>query len=167
MAVADHARPDLVAHAHVTRADFEDVATELRELLGAKLVAYLGGVTETRAVNQWAEGERTPGDDVQQRLRFALRVALPIANADSPKIAQAWFQGLNPQLDDRSPARLLREGELDEIGPAIVAAERALLIGGRRPGCRWCGRTARCTGSAASRTRGRSPRGRTPGPTTR
>ena len=103
---------------------------ELRELLGAKLVAYLGGVGETRAVHQWAEGERTPSDEVQQRLRFALRVALPIANADSPKIAQAWFQGLNPQLDDRSPARLLREGELDEVGPAIVAAERAFLIGG-------------------------------------
>ena len=63
-------------------------------------------------------------------MRFALRVALPIATADSPKIAQAWFQGLNPQLDDRSPARLMRDGELDEVGPAIVAAERAFLIGG-------------------------------------
>jgi hypothetical protein len=130
MAIADHARPDLVAHARATRASFEDVATELRELLGAKLVAYLGGVTEARAVNQWAEGERMPSDEIQQRLRFALRVALPIATADSPKIAQAWFQGLNPQLDDRSPARLLRDGALDEVGPAIVAAERAFLIGG-------------------------------------
>ena len=102
----------------------------MRELLGAKLVAYLGGVAETRAVHQWAEGERMPSDEVQQRLRFALRVALPIATADSPTIAQAWFQGLNPQLDDRSPARLLRDGELDEVGPAIVAAERAFLIGG-------------------------------------
>jgi hypothetical protein len=130
MAVADHARPDLVAHAHATRASFEDVTTELRELLGAKLVAYLGRVSETRAVHQWAEGERLPSDEVQQRLRFALRVALPIATADSPAIAQAWFQGLNPQLDDRSPARLLRDGDLEEVGPAIVAAERAFLIGG-------------------------------------
>jgi hypothetical protein len=130
MAVADHARPDLEAHAHATRATFHDVVVELRELLGARLVAYLGGVAETRAVHQWAEGDRTPGDDVQQRLRFALRIALPIANADSPAIAQAWFQGLNPQLDDRSPARLLRDGALDEVGPAIVAAERAFLIGG-------------------------------------
>jgi hypothetical protein len=126
MAVADHGRPDLVSYAHATRASFEDVATELRELL----VAYLGGVGETRAVNQWAEGERMPSDEVQQRLRLALRVALPIATADSPVIAQAWFQGLNPQLDDRSPARLLRDGDLDEVGPAIVAAERAFLIGG-------------------------------------
>jgi hypothetical protein len=102
----------------------------LRELLGAKLVAYLGRVSETRAVHQWAEGERLPSDEVQQRLRFALRVALPIATADSPAIAQAWCQGLNPQLDDRSPARLLRDGDLDEVGPAIVGAERAFLIGG-------------------------------------
>ena len=112
------------------RAVFPQVATELRELLGAKLVAYLGGVGETRAVNQWADGERTPSDEVQQRLRFALRIALPIATADSASIAQAWFQGLNPQLDDRAPARLLRDGDLDEVGPAIVAAERAFLIGG-------------------------------------
>jgi hypothetical protein len=130
LAVADHARPDLEAHAHATRASFNDVAAELRELLGAKLVAYLGGVGETRAAHQWADGERAPNDEIQQRLRFALRVALPVARADSPAIAQAWFQGLNPQLDDRSPARLLRDGDLDEVGPAIVAAERAFLIGG-------------------------------------
>jgi hypothetical protein len=46
-------------------------------------------------------------------LRFALRIALPIPNADSASIAQAWFQGLIPQLDDRAPARLLRDGDLD------------------------------------------------------
>ena len=130
MTVTDHARPDLEAHAHAMRADFPQVAGELRELLGARLLAYLGGVGETRAVHQWAEGERAPSDAIQQRLRFALRVALPIGQADSPAIAQAWFQGLNPQLDDRAPARLLRDGDLEEVGPAIVAAERAFLIGG-------------------------------------
>jgi hypothetical protein len=130
MAVTAHARPDLEAHAHAMRAGFAQVVTELRELLGAKLVAYLGGVGETRAVHQWAEGDRIPSDEVQQRLRFALRIALPIASADSASIAQAWFQGLNPQLDDRAPARLLRDGDLGEVGPAIVAAERAFLVGG-------------------------------------
>ena len=44
----------------------------------------------------------------------------------------APFDGdsLNPQLDDRSPARLLREGELDDVGPAVTAAARAFLVGG-------------------------------------
>ncbi len=66
----------------------------------------------------------------QQRLRHALVVAMTSADADGPQITQAWFQGLNPQLDDRSPARLLREGELEDVGPAVTAAARAFLVGG-------------------------------------
>jgi hypothetical protein len=53
-----------------------------------------------------------------------------IAEVDGPEVARAWFQGLNPQLDDRSPARLLREGDIDEVGPDVIAAERAFLVGG-------------------------------------
>lgn len=124
------ARPDLAAHTHAMRASFAEVATELRELLGARLVAYLGSVRETRAVHQWADDGRQPSAEVQQRLRLALQVALPIAEADSKEIAQAWFQGLNPQLDDRSPARMLRDGDFDEAGPAVVGAARAFLAGG-------------------------------------
>src|SRR3712207_8204748 len=68
-------------------------------------------VGETRAVHQWAEGERAPGDEVQQRLRFALRVALPIANADSPKIAQARSEEHTSELQSRQylVCRLLLE----------------------------------------------------------
>jgi hypothetical protein len=107
-----------------------EVAGELRSILGARLCAYLGSVKETRAVNEWAEGQREPSSDTQRRLRLALQVALPIADADGPEVAQVWFQGLNPQLDDRSPARLIREGDIDEIGPTVIAAERAFLVGG-------------------------------------
>ena len=124
------ARPDYVAHQRAVRAAFPQVAGDLREILGAKLSAYVGGVKETRAVNEWADGTREPGAETQRRLRLALQVAIAIADADGPDVARAWFAGLNPQLDDRSPARLLREGDLDEVGPAVIAAERAFLIGG-------------------------------------
>lgn len=129
MAVQPIARPDL-AHVQATRAPFAEVATTMRDLLGAKLTAYLGSVKETRAVNQWADGEREPGEAVQVRLRHALQVALMIAEADGPGVARAWFQGMNPQLDDRSPARLLREENLDEVGPEVLRAARAFLVGG-------------------------------------
>lgn len=124
------ARPDFAAHTRTIRASFPEVVAELRSVLGARLVAYLGSVRETRAVNQWAEGSREPSAEVQQRLRVALQIALTIAASESPAVAQAWFQGLNPQLEDRSPARLLREGDVDEIGPAVIGAARAFLIGG-------------------------------------
>lgn len=124
------ARPDLAAHRRVMRMDFTQVAGALRSVLGARLVAYLGAVKETRAVHEWAEGRRRPSLEVQRRLRLALQVALPIAEADGPEVARVWFQGLNPQLEDRSPARLIRDGDLDSIGPAVIAAARAFLVGG-------------------------------------
>ena len=124
------ARPDYDAHARATRSAFPEVTRELRDILGARLCAYLGSVKETRAVHQWAEGSRGPSAEVQRRLRVALQVASPIAAADSAAVAQAWFQGLNPQLDDRSPAHLLREGDLDENGSAVIGAARSFLAGG-------------------------------------
>lgn len=130
MATTSVSRPDYEAHVLATRSTFPEVAREVREILGAKLCAYLGSVKETRAVNQWADGSRKPNADVQRRLRTALQAAAPIANADSAAVAQAWFQGLNPQLGDRSPLRLLREGDIDEVGPEIIGAARAFLAGG-------------------------------------
>ena len=128
--IARGARPDLAAHEHAARVDFDVAVKELAELLGLKLVAYIAGATETRAVRQWAEAERVAREPVPTRLRFALQTALLIAGHDNARVAQAWFQGLNPQLDDRSPARLLREGELDEIGPLVLSAARAFVSGG-------------------------------------
>lgn len=123
-------RPELRAHEHAVRADFPVVARELRDVLTARLVAYVGGVSETRAVHAWVSGGRQARAAVEERLRFTLQVALMIAEADSPEVAQAWFQDLNPQLEDRSPARLIREGEIDEVGPQVMAAARAFVTGG-------------------------------------
>lgn len=53
-----------------------------------------------------------------------------LGEQDGPRVVQAWFTGLNPQLEDRSPARLLREGNLDEVGPPVLGAARAFLAGG-------------------------------------
>jgi hypothetical protein len=119
------ARPDLQAHHDATRLDPAVLVTELRDVLGAKLVAYLGGVKETRAVRQWAEGTRavSGGEDLH-RLRVAYQAARLLAERDSNEVVQAWFQGLNPSLGDRSPARLLHEGAVDEVGPQVLAAAR-------------------------------------------
>ena len=118
------------AHQRAIRAPFREVAHELRDLLGARLAAYIGCVAETRAVRAWADGARAPGNEVQQRFRIALQVALLLNESDGREVTQAWFQGLNPSSYDRSPARLLREGTVDETGPQVLAAARAFLVGG-------------------------------------
>lgn len=122
-------RPEL-AYERATRAGFDEVAAQLSELLGRKLVAYIGAVKETRAVNQWAAGNREPGSETQLRLRLALQVALMLEAADGRRVTQAWFQGMNPQLEDRAPARVLRDVPLEDAGPAVLGAARAFLVGG-------------------------------------
>ncbi|MGH9364672.1 MAG: hypothetical protein ACRD1B_05345 [Thermoanaerobaculia bacterium] len=123
-------RPDLEAFEHAARIEFPVVVKELTDLLGPRLVAYLASVTETRAVRQWADREREAREPIPARLRLALQIALLIARHDNPRVAQAWFQGLNPQLDDRSPARLLREGDVEDVGPLVLSAARAFVSGG-------------------------------------
>jgi hypothetical protein len=119
------AKPDLDAYNNAMSMTTAELVTALRDLLGAKLVAYLGRVKETRAVRQWADGTRSIGNPVDvDRLRVAYRAAAVITARDSKEVAQAWFQGLNPLLDDRSPARLLRDGDLEEVGPQVLTAAR-------------------------------------------
>lgn len=130
MTGAAMSRPELQAHEHAMRMPLTTAVKELRDLLTPRLVAYIGGVRETRAVHRWADGTReVKSGEVEDRLRFALQVALLLSEHDAPRVVQAWFQGLNPHLEDRSPARLLRDGDLDEVGPVVLAAARAFLVG--------------------------------------
>lgn len=102
----------------------------LAELLGAKLVAYLGSVKETRAVRQWAAGERTPSPAVVKRLRDAYQIARLLSETHPPEVVQAWFQGMNPLLDDAPPARLLRETDSDQTAHRVLNAARTFAAEG-------------------------------------
>lgn len=122
--------PGLRAYEISVRSDVAELVDKLRELLGAQLVAYLGSVTETRAVRQWADGVRKPPAEVTRRLRLAYQVAGLLTERDEPRVVQAWFQGMNPQLEDTAPARLIREGNPDDVGPRVLAAARAFAAVG-------------------------------------
>lgn len=98
-----------------------EVVAELVAILGATTVAVIGGVTETRAVQQWMIGREPQRQHV---LRFALQIARMLAAEDgSHEMLRAWFQGCNPRLDDAIPALLLRSEPLEKVqGPLVKAA---------------------------------------------
>lgn len=114
----------MAAHAAAVRDPFPAVASNLSSLLGARLAAYLGGVKETRAVREWSMGDRRPSGDVERRLRLAYQVGLIVSQRESQHVVQAWFQGMNPNLSDVSPARVIRDGDIDEVGPRVIAAAK-------------------------------------------
>ena len=83
-----------------------------------------------REVRPWAEGVRRPPAEATRRLRLAFHVAGLLSERDQPRVVQAWFQGMNPQLEDTAPARLIREGDPDEVGPRVLAAARVFAAVG-------------------------------------
>jgi len=66
---------------------------------------------------------------VEARLRFTYHVVRTLAEHDSPQVVQSWLTGINPELGDRVPLRLLRDGDLDTVAPEILGAARAFLAG--------------------------------------
>jgi hypothetical protein len=50
-----------------------------------------------------------------------------LSEYDSPAVVQAWLTGVNPELGDRVPLRLMRENEIDDVAPDILSAVRAIL----------------------------------------
>jgi hypothetical protein len=107
------------------------VVENLVEIIGRKLTAYIGGVKAARAVDRWIAGGAIYGD-AESRLRFAFQVARALSEHDSPAVVQAWLTGVNPELGDRVPLRLMRENEIEAVAPDIRSAVRAFLASS------WC-----------------------------
>ena len=122
-------RPDLSAHREALRLPASKVVEKLVEIVGRKLTAYIGGVKDARAVDRWIAGGAIYGD-AESRLRFAFQVARALSEHDPPAVVQTWLMGVNPELGDRVPLRLMRENEIDAVAPAILNAARAFLAEG-------------------------------------
>ena len=122
-------RTDFDAHAHAMSLPIQDVVKELTDLLGATNVAVIGGVTETRAVQQWTTDREPQRAHV---LRFALQIATMIAAVADRDLARAWFHGSNPHLDDAVPLMMLRNLPLIDIQGKLMAAAR--IFAARPPG---------------------------------
>ena len=129
MATTPSARPGLRAHNESTRLSFQEIVTKLIAIIGRKLTAYIAGVDDVRAVDRWKDGASSYRD-AEPRLRFTYQLIMPLADHDAPAVVQAWLTGINPELNDRTPIRLLREQELEVVGPELLAAARAFIAGG-------------------------------------
>ena len=113
------------------RMDFSGLVNGLQDILGARLVAYIASVKDTRTIQGWADGGSVKNrEKVDSRLRLAHEIAMCMYKIEGRETTQAWFQGLNPLLGDTRPARLLREGDIDTDGPRLRDAERAFFAHG-------------------------------------
>jgi hypothetical protein len=107
----------------VARLAVPDVVGELVDVLGTRLVAYIGGVSHTKFVRSWRNGSTPPRDRRESALRGALQAARILLGAESKVVAQAWFTGANTKLGLEAPAAVLRGATSpDEISRVVRAA---------------------------------------------
>lgn len=129
MATTTPPRPGLQAYRESLTMSFPELVESLASSIGRKLTAYVAGVKDVRALDRWMEGKE-PYGDAEARLRLTFQVVRTLREHDPLKVVQAWLTGVNPELGDRVPLRLLREGDLEVIAPEVLAAVRAFIAGG-------------------------------------
>lgn len=120
------ARPDHVqrtAHADSVHIGQADLIEALRSKLGTKLVAFIAD-RDPSTISRWSSGPEV-GEDALLPLRIAYQIVKMLESVEADATIRAWFLGMNPQLDDLSPAEALHNGSNREA----LAAARAFLTG--------------------------------------
>jgi hypothetical protein len=128
MAYQDTAELDRAA-AHASKltasSTWTDKVQYLQQLFGQRLTAVIADVDDTRAVGRWIQGAELPAV-AQNRLRDAYHVIKLIELAESRETAQSWFLGMNPNLNDQSPAQLIVD-DVASGGEHVLRAARTFL----------------------------------------
>lgn len=109
---------------------FGDKVQILVENLGVALTSHMLG-KNTSTINRWAQGANKPAAlEDERRIESTFQVFQHLINGEgvtrSNHAVRAWFIGMNPQLDDRSPAEVIADGEYRRV----MAAARSYTAGG-------------------------------------
>lgn len=111
-------RSEQLTHAESVRMTMPRLAAYLQETLGQRLTAVIAGVSDAKAVGQWARGKRLPSPAVQQRLRHAYQITAMLREVEDAETVRAWFRGMNPDLGDESPAFAVGERPVEVLQAA-------------------------------------------------
>lgn len=94
-----------------------EAVERLSAMLGLKLTALIARVDAVESLS-------VPDLVVRARLLLAYEILHPMSRCDKPAVIQAWFLGLNPDLDHRSAAALFHE---EDLAPYCAQLRYAVL----------------------------------------
>jgi len=107
------------------RSDAGAVVSRLQQMLGRDVVSLITD-KQPRTVTRWSAGDASPTARDLQLLRDTLQVVELLAEVEGPEVTRAWFIGMNPQLNDASPAEEIAAGRVRDV----MAAARAFVNAG-------------------------------------
>lgn len=98
-----------------------ELASELRAILGEKLVAFALGDRHPKTIGRYARDDRKPNDETLRRL-VDLHTIVGILETEMRRQAvKSWILGANPHLRSRAPIEVFRDGQTREV---MRAAQR-------------------------------------------
>ncbi len=119
------ARVRTKAHDAATQIGFQDLCSDLNRVLGRQLLSVIVR-KDPRTTSRWVAGTSSPSREDERRLRNAYQVYGVLAAVEGDHTIRAWFMGMNPQLEDESPAEALAADHSRDV----MAAARAFVNGG-------------------------------------
>ena len=112
-------------HSKSVQLAIADVAAALQQHLGQALLAVIVD-KNVRTLTRWSAGTSTPPAADEKLLRDTYQVLELVLTVEESQVARAWFMGMNPQLDDASPAEALADGQ----ARLVLAAARSYVDAG-------------------------------------
>ena len=112
-------------HSRSVQLGIEDVAAALQQHLGQALLSVIVD-KKVRTLTRWTSGESHPPAADEKLLRDAYQVLELLLTVEESPVARAWFMGMNPQLEDASPAGALAAGQ----ARIVLAAARSYVNAG-------------------------------------
>lgn len=112
------------AHKEAITRPLQEIAAELQEALGQRLVAYAAGVRSPKLVGRWATGTvDKPRDETEARVRLLYRVKRTLGECYDDRTIRAFLVSANPDMRDQTPIDAIRDGH----GIDAVRAAQAFL----------------------------------------
>ena len=115
-------------HRKAMNADLKTMASTLVDVMGRAIVAGIVGIRNPKTISRWASGEVTSVRDrySEERLIAAYQVTSLLQEHYGKDTIRSFMLGMNPVLNDESPAIALREGDFK----GAINAARNFLAGG-------------------------------------
>ena len=115
-------------HHKAMNADLKTMASTLVDVMGRAIVAGIVGIRNPKTISRWASGEVTSVRDryTEERLIAAYQVTSLLQEHYGKDTIRSFMLGMNPVLNDESPAIALREGDFK----GAINAARNFLAGG-------------------------------------
>ena len=88
----------------------DHLAEWLEATIGPRLTAFATASSATE-VGRIAHGDEEPPGELERRLRNLYAVVRLLMQRDRTDTAHEWLTAPNPELENRAPVELLREGE--------------------------------------------------------